>query len=463
MEQVGYFTQIWHGFWAATPIEQIGFLLSLGLTSIFGWVAALFGFHSSQRRINNLIDEVSALKSERDKAERSMTKLASELDNWKPSSWLKEANKERKQGNEERAIAALEGGLERLRIDLSEVAIDVSGYRLSLIVGHNAMEDMQESERLAKLAKLLNPANLVAQALLEEIVLLRGNTQEILSSDFRFLPSSQEEAAPLMEALISAGAEFLVFGHPNVSLRLFRRCTLVALRSGLAQSENGFEASYFTARTLLDLGNDSSAMDVVTSALPDMKTFLGEESRIFLSMKFVEANILSFQGDDLSALKIVNQLVESQVRVFGPDNAQTLSAKFLQARVTSSLQGHERGLPLIQALLPDHSRILGNKNYNVLASRHLELQNLMDAGISEGLLDQLNQLIKDYDEVLGSLSPHSIPTRSIKAQHLAHNHKHAEANVELDSLLIDARQIWGESHPQFIGLQKIIVVNRTKQ
>ena len=445
--------EFWQDFAVASKVEQVGFILSLtGLSAIFGWIMSIFRIRTSRKRIDGLLNEVAALKIERDVAEKASTKIENSLHEWMPSSWLERSQKERTSGNEELAINRLGSGFDKLANSLSEVTIELANHHLSLMVGINAMDDLQQAERFAHLAVLLNPKNKESKYLLEEIIFVRGDTQEIQSHDFSFLPQSQSEAQPLILTLHSAGSQFLMIGRSLIALSIFRRAKRVAERAGLSNSDIGIETIYWLGKALMEVGDLETALTTVTDALPTMETVLTEGHRIYSGAQFLRADILSKLDRNDEALAAVRINIKLQMKSLGSEHSDTLSSRFLEARIVSHLSGWKEGLPLIQSLLPDHIRVLGENDLDVLASKHLEVQNLLEKTIYTGVLDKINDIIVAYDGLIGSPNPRSFATRGLKAQVLALTHNHSACNDELDSLLTDAREFFDLSDRRYEAL-----------
>jgi tetratricopeptide (TPR) repeat protein len=432
-------------------IEKITFvtgLLSLLSLPILSWISVLFRLRSSRKYAADLERVNAALQSQRDHA---LTEAASEREKaarWIPDAWMTAAKHEREQGNEELAIAALRSGFERVRHGMSHTSLALAGHHLSLIVGTEPLANLAEGERHAQLAALLDPDDADAAFLLEDARAIRAEGQgAVVPVATSFLPSSQEEAAAAIEAILTEAERQVEKGLYRVGVRLVRRARLIAKRSGLTRHRLGLQADLDFAAALHLCGKYAEALDVVTTHLPVSRRAAGESDRLTLGFRVLETSLLEGLGFYPEALEKIRILIPSLDGALGVDHPVALAARTGEVEILISLGEARLALGKITPLLEAHRRTFRERDHQMLLARFLEAQALDQFGDHAEARKRIEPLIEDNRKFLGVDHPSGLTVALLGAEICANLGEYPLALSRMQELLPAYSRALGAEHP----------------
>lgn len=442
-------------------IEQVAFvvgLLSLLGLPVLSWLTTLFRLRDSRKHIAGLEAVNASLTIERDRARREAAAERARAGLWMPEGWIGEANSERDQGNEEKAIGVLDAGFERLRQGFAQVCLELAGHHLSLTVGPDPQDHLAEGTRLTNAAKLLDPENADAALLWEEIALDRA--EELDAVPLAFLPSSQDEGLSAIQALNAAGLHHLRRGRYGTAQKIYRRARLISERANLVRSVPGMNASlgeisalddrgaHREASTLLDrflerhhgsshsflliarqseasirfrLGDFPAALETAREAAANIRNAPGWSPDAWLPLKTLEMDILAATGDPQNAYEGIVRVREAAGQIYLKADESTYHSNYyvirsVEARILLALGKYPEAKAILNQVVSKQIEQHGEEENHVLESQ-IALANIdivegrWEAGKEEllrisNLLKrkhfQTHYLIRKIDNILAS-------------------------------------------------------------
>lgn len=498
-----FLIDVWNGFWAADAFNRASFLLSLtGLSVFSGVFGSILTFRRSRHyrdQAQKLLDANADLNRRLESASAEADRLRLEAKQWQPATWLARARMEREQGNEEKAIAAIDEGLARVRPALADCATALAGHHLSLIVGPNAAESLAVGTRFARIACDLAPEDPDAAFLLEEAQLMSGMSVDEVTDTLpgSFLPSDPNAADALIAAILARGATLFAAGHYRIVVRLYIRAELIARRAGFLQDEVGMGVQYKLAQALefagqdavaliklqsllplmersrgaehpdtlaarhLEvsvlnrLGDSAAALTKLRALLPLMESLRGAEHPDMLTTRYLEAHILKDLGDHAAAFVQVKALLPLMERVCGAEHRETLTARYLEAAIVDGLGDHAAALVKVQALLPVHERVHGAEHPKTLIIRHLEAMILDNCGDRAAALAKVQTLLPLQERVRGPQHPGTLTTQSLEADILNGMGAYHEALAKVRAILPVQKRVIGAEHPTTLATRTL--------
>jgi Tetratricopeptide repeat len=425
-------TTIWNQFWEATILEKVGFLSAVvALPSAIAWFGGRFGVKALTHRLDIAKETIERLTKDLALAREKLGKAEAERDALSPDHWLRVSAKEQTQGNEEKAMAVLADGFAGVRSGMAHTALALAGHHLSQVIGSDRAFHLDEGERFARIAALLDPEDADAAALAEEAAMERiddGEDVDVPELRASYLPSDHEEATALIYALCNNANRKRIEGQYRLGYRLARRAELVSRRAGLYDQEWGCLARFWVAQMLDLLGDARAAADTLKSLLLVKERTKGAERRDVFAIRWLEARVLDHLGEHRQALDRLKSLLPVQERVQGAEHRDVLNVRHLEAEVLNNLGEHQQALDSLKSLLPVEERVRGIEHPDILGTRYLEARVLDNLGEYRQALDRLTALLPAYERVLGAEHPDVISARALRDKihvNIAHNNLHA--------------------------------------
>ena len=454
------FPKLWEIISEAKPIEKIALLLGLIpiVGTILGLVYARFSTRSARQQLTNANERIKILEQNRDDAIRAQKAAEAERNALSPDHWLRVADKEQAQGNEEKAMAGLAQGFAGVRAGMAHTALALAGDHLGQVIGPDRAFHLAEGERFARIATLLDPDDRDAAALAEEAAMERiddGEDVDIPELRASYLPSNPNEAKQLIDTLCDYADRKLTEGHYQLGHRLARRAVLVSRRAGLYDQDAGCRARFWVAQMLDVKGDWRAATDIIAALLPISERVLGAEHREVLTTRALEASILNALGEHEAAREKVIALLPILERVLGAEHSDVLSTHYLQAQILDGLGEHEAAREKIIALLPIHERVKGAKHTDVLATRHLEAHILNNLGEREAAREKIIALLPIHERVLGAEHPEVLATHYLEAKILNNLGEREAALAKVIALLPIYEQVQGAEHPDVLATREL--------
>ncbi|PZN71805.1 MAG: hypothetical protein DM484_25560 [Candidatus Methylumidiphilus alinenensis] len=325
------------------PIEQ--------LAAVFGVIVPIAGMlkyvtyqfrlkrvqlHKLQEFNDYLQEQIKALQRELKKKDEAIAGLESQF----PEQWLRQAAKERENGNEERAIRCLREGFKTVREPLSACCLDLAAHHFSLVSDYGN-QHFAEAERLARLAVLLHPSDEATGLFLAEILAVAAEGKYATGN----LPAS--------DALWEEAEDFLQVGKDADSI------------TSIAE----------LARQYYDQGHYQLAVRLFRRAMQMSHRFFGPDTPNTLTLRGNHASALQAAGRYGEALAFSLDLLADRERVCGsehPDVANSFNnlAELYQAlgQYTQADPFYQRSLAIMEkALGPNHPNLAtGLRNYTEL-------------------------------------------------------------------------------------------------
>jgi tetratricopeptide (TPR) repeat protein len=489
------------GFWQAKPLEQAGFLLSLtGLGSVLGFFFGLLGWRSARKRIEGLHADLVAVRKERDLAQKELLAEQRETEKWDPEKWLAQAAREERSGNEEVALGILSRGFDLVRKGMAKTAALLAGHHLSLIVGASPEADLAESERLARIAALLDPENGEVASLLEEVLLIHDDVSLIEPLPASFLPREQREAASVITALQEFIYQESQKGRLRTALRLSRRANLVAVRAGLKElpigravtygyaqqlqmsglhklalatvaplreiqkraklerEPDGLATRYLEVDILYSLGRYDEALALLLPLMeqaPVDLDYYGSHVPLKLILQLLHARILLHAGNPAEALQIGLLLLPARERLEGRESLGALTTRRYIAQIHAALGNTEAAVRELRAVMPSLERLLGidHAEMRVLQALELEFQAPQEGA---SLLPKVEDHIPKLQAAFGARSPRVLRLKMLRAELLLALENRKEALNQLNEIIEAANETVAPTHHLLVAAQEML-------
>lgn len=297
-EFIGFFSSLWRDWLGQSPANRVAIAVTL-LLPIAGWIWSMLRVGSKSQRIDRLEKENASLTQERNAALKSAEQERRFAGQWMPERWLEAAARERRDGNEEKAVEALRIGIANVAPGLASAARELAGHYLSLMAERDPAAALEEAARHARLAVLLEPTDRDVARLMEEIAHARADLGEAVPDEDLAhvpLPSDPDEAGRLIGAILERENHLLTAGKYTLAWRLLSRGVLVARRAGLFDSDVGFVVRQSEARAQSFAGDAAGALEKVRGLLPIQEYVQGAEHPDVLETRFLEARLLWERG-----------------------------------------------------------------------------------------------------------------------------------------------------------------------
>ena len=444
-----FFEVQWQVFLARDPVDQIAIASTIALVVLFPLLGWLWGYRDwkyHRARLENAQaeadEELKILKSD------SFEKWA-EASLWNPADWLTSADRERSEGNDEKATRLLRNGFDNVRTDLAKVTSSLAEHHMGQIDETEDRPHLGTAIRFARLSRFLDPDDKTHAQTLDELLLVWGDAPEaedIPQLDDGSIPTDPVEATSAINSIIGRVQKLSTGGHYQVAERLAARAELIALRSGLFDQPVGCVARYYGALVLHNTGRSLEALEKIRTLLPVMERVQGKEHPNVLATRNLEAQILRATGASSEALEKVRALLPVSERVQGSEHQGLLANRFLEAQLLYATGESEEALEKVRTLLPVMKRAQGKEHPDVLTTRYLEAQLLHATGAPVEALEKVRSLLPVMERVQGKEHPDVLFARNLEAYVLHATGASAEAVQELDRILPVQIRVLGEPH-----------------
>jgi tetratricopeptide (TPR) repeat protein len=445
-----FVSEVARDFWAASALEQTGFVLSLaGVSTVLGVIFSAFRLRNNRSLIDELRRDAAASALERDTAERHAAAERERAQDWMPDRWLHLAQAARQEGDEEHGVEILMEGFDRLRIPLARTTLALAGHHLSQIVGSDPLAHLADGERLARLSALLDPDDTDAAFLVEDAELARtnGDLEAITSLPGSFLPGDAEGVRSTINAINSKAQDFHELGLYRLALRLFRRSLLLARRAELMPDYLGQLIRYKIAESLVHCGLYQEALDTISDLIAIQEDALPSSDEELFRSRIIQAHAVQGLGDPTRALELMTRAIEAFAPVAGNDHPYTLAARIQMICCLLSVGEASQALGASIALLPDVIRVYGKQHPNTLGARHQEACALAMVGESHKAFGRVGLLLEDHRDILGIDHPGTLPTRQLEAELLFELGEHDTAIARMTELCEVVDRVLGPRHP----------------
>ncbi len=468
-EFFGFWPGVWASFWQLSDVEKLTNALALlaPVSVLWGFTVRRFLRSAKQdleEQIEGLKIQNLALESanKRDKAEiAERDARLRELSFAVLSEARKLAEAERRDGNEERAIAKLRDSFETVRPDLTRVCADLSLHHAS-IAADFGNHHLAEAVRLADIALLLTPGDAEAADIRDQLVEIDAETAQNAGAydpldpkwdDARFFmySGSTDEAAPVFEALLAKGIAANEAGHHRRGERILRRACRIGARLYGELDERTLRAAWPWLQALDVLKFANQTLDLSTS----LSRRLQAGTVLRAAADFYRARALHSLGRFSEALEIVNLNIEAWTRLRGRDDRETLANRHLRTLLLSEIGETEKALSEIAVLLPATERVEGKDRPDTLATRLLRAILLQAAGQTNSALADVDALLPIAERVNGPKHPSTLATRQLHAWLLKDSGEPKKALAEVAAILPILERLNGPEHPSTLASRQL--------
>jgi tetratricopeptide (TPR) repeat protein len=416
---INYLQSSWQQFLELKPIEQLSAVFGIGLpiaTLLFAqWKLVTRELrlkreelHKLQELSDNRLQQIKTLQQEAQTKDATIAGLEAQF----PEHWLKQAAKERENGNEERAIRGLRLGFESLREPLSACCLDLAGHHFSLASDYGAAH-FGEAERLARLAALLNPADKDAQAFLLEILAVAAEGH-YAAGDYAGFDTLWEEAEDFLGAgddpasiasIENRARQHYEQGHYRLAVRLYRRLAQMSQRHFGPDSQTTLTLRASLTVALDNAGNYSEALALSQAVLADSERVLGpDHPHVATSLNNLAA-LYEAQGEYAQAEPLFLRSLAIGEKALGPDHPDVAIRLNNLAALYVDQGQYAQAEPLYQRSLAIWERALGHGHPNVAASLN-NLANLYQAQSEYAQAEPLYQrALAIWEKSLGTNHP----------------------------------------------------------
>jgi len=405
-----------------------------------------------EERLSLLNNQVNALKKELDESKQ-----------FNPKTWIEINKEERKNGNEERAIAALRNGVQLTRDALYQSYFELARYHISLYPDQGNTPHLQEADRTARIATLLKPGDKTTQALLVEIdaIMAMKNIQtdqydpdntDITFQTPELYSAIAYDTETIINKLISNSNNNINSGHYMVAERLAYRARLIGLRT-MEDIEPAMQVARFTwADTLSFCGQHTLALSEIETLMTIEEHAYGTDHPNTLATRQLRAGILKSLYRHNDALDEIEKLLQIKERTNDP-NTQLLHS--LRADCLYATGRYEDALAEIELLLPMDEHTYGAEHPNTLFSRASRARILTYMGRYDDALNEIEMLLPIQKHVDGAEHPHTLFSRSIRAEILTNMGHYEDALNEIESVLPIQKTIIGPEHTNTLGMRML--------
>ena len=419
-----------------------------------------------QELSENRSQQINTLQQTVKKSEATIAELESQ----RPDAWLKQAEAERENGNEERAIRLLRTGFESIREPLSACCLDLAAHHFSLVPDYGGRHG-GEAERQARLATLLCPADENSRGLLAEILAVKaesdytsGNEQGYDTAwdevdDFLAIGKHPE----IIDTLGNRAVQYYHLGHYRLAERLFRRLVTMCQRQFGDDSPVTLKMRHLFAMSLGEAGHHhSEALLLFQALLPDQERVIGKDHPDTLKTLNNIASWTGETGDAAGSLALFQALLPDLVGVLGKDHPDMLQTRNSIAVCTAETGDAVGALALLQALLPDQERVLGKDHPDTLRTRNNIASWTGETGDAVGALALSQALLPEWERVLGKDHPDTLRTRSNIAASTVATGDATGALALFQTVLADRERVLGKDHPDTQKTRENIAVLQSR-
>lgn len=328
-----WFTTLWSGFLAMKPVEQASTAFTIGGV-LLGWAVAWWAIATRRLRLKNAeldkLQELSDNRLQQIKNQRNELKEKNEaiaaLEAQLPENWLLQAEKERKDGNEERAIRCLRVGFESICQPLSACCFELATHHFSLVTDYGTPH-FHEAERLARIAMLLAPSDEKRLFLAE--LLAAGAEARYASGDYQTYDAHWGEVSDFLkigtddgsiEALHNAADQHMEQGRYRLAERLLRRLVQIYKRQQGQDAEITLRTRGQHAAAVGQAGRYREALSLCLALLPDLERVLGPDHPDVAQSLNNLANLYRAQGRFAEAEPLMQRALAILERALGPEH-----------------------------------------------------------------------------------------------------------------------------------------------
>jgi len=456
-----YFQNSWGQFTALKSIEQLSVVFTI--CAPLGGVLYTYSeivtrrlrlkseeLHKLQELSENRFQQVQNLLQQLKKRDDTINVLESQL----PDYWLRQAAKERKVGNDERAIKCLRSGFESIREPLTACCLDLASYHFSLVVDYGERH-LDQAECLGRIATLLSTSDKEPQLFLAEVLAVKAEG-ECSSGNYQTYNALWDEVDDFMEigndlekinTLENHAIRYYKNGHYRLAERLFSRVLQIGKRNFGPDSEVTLRVRSWHASSVGNAGRCQEALSLFHDLLPDSECMLGKDHHNTLATRSGIALWTWEAGDAAGALTLFDDLLPDQERILGKNHADTLVTRGNIALLAGVIGDVAGALKLSHALLLDQERVRGKDHPDTLKCRGNVTSWIGQTGDAAGALMLCHALLSDRERVVGKDHPDTLMTRSNIAHWTGQTGDTAGALALCNTLLPDQERILGKEHP----------------
>lgn len=436
------------------PLANVFGIVGISVTSV---LVSFFGLMWPRLRRQEVIRD--NLKKNLRLQDEEIEDLKREIDTlrqYDPHSWLEQAERERKDGNEEKAIVALRSGVMRTSKALHETYLTLARHHVAIYPDQGESLHLQEAERLSQIAALLKPDDKAATWLLEEISetiamenIHRGyyNPHDLYEGTAITGLYGSEWGEEVIIQLLSIARNHYEAGRYIFFERLTHRARSIGLRELGENSKITCRARNRWAFSLYLNSQYFVAKTETEELLFIEKRVLGPHHPSTLATCYLHAQILDSLGRDQEALNKVEELLPLMERVNGTKHPDTLSTRHLHTQILNSLRQHQEALNKAEELLPLMESVQGARHPHTLPTRYLHAEILDNLGQHQGALDKIEALLPIEESVRGEQHPSTLSTRHLHAEILSNLGRNEDALKETEYLLPLMERVRGAEHP----------------
>lgn len=404
----------WNGF--VSLIETFNFfaiICSIGVTaiSVYKWARnknsaeakTLIAANNFNQSLQNELAEIKYLLEQSQKND--------------PHLWFEEAKNAQASGEFGNATKCVRTNIDNIRHILSQCYLELAQFDTTLIDSEEEYQNLYRARREAELAALLDPENVCAKELANQIndlmsVLGYSDISRPDETTTSELHIEVEFSAPIGDAyqtinsLCNRSNEQNNKGHFLIAERLAHRAYILALEFSAYDSNEMLDASVAYANALYNLGRYSEAFSVIESAHKRCSNTI-EETYFGVSPGLnLHVDTLTQLKRADEALELLAQNMPRIVSKYGEASEEVAKFKYYELKMLDELKSYEEIINKGKQVLDSQSMI------KPLSSRH---------DIATGFCHQISgalHCLERYEEAM------SYVDRGIKiAQHgLGENH-----------------------------------------
>jgi tetratricopeptide (TPR) repeat protein len=326
------FQLFYQDFTKTDSVAQWGFVATI-FVPVISFFLILWKFFMRKFRLKDIekqyLDDLCKIREELiNKQQREIeaqTKTINKQSSWFLDVRLQEVKKERKEGNEERAINILRTGVEAIRLDLATCCVELALHDLSLFSEYG-VRYLLEAERMARIAALLHPLDQESQSLLAEILTIESEVEydrsnymasDVLWGEAVDFLGTGDNPKEIMQALGNSAMQFYKRGQYLVAERIYRRTFIMAKRLLGMYNENTLLLRGQQALCIGGSGKYFDALELFKLLLPDTEKVQGKEHPDTLMIRFNIAYWMGEAGDRKQALELSKSLLPDIEKVLG--------------------------------------------------------------------------------------------------------------------------------------------------
>ncbi len=413
---VDFLQNSWQQFYELKAIEQVSAFF--GIVIPFAGMLFAYGQHlTRQLRLQreelhklhelseNRREQIEALQRELKQKDKAIALLESQF----PEQWLKQAAKERENGNEERAIRGLRQGFESLREPLSACCLDLAGHHFSLVSDYGS-QHFAEAERLGQLAVLLRPNDEQTGLFLAEIkaVAAEGKYQ---SGNLPASDALWEEVEDFLQvgkdvdsidAIGELARRHYEQGHYRLAVRLYRRAMQMSQRHFGPDFPITLDLLSWYAGSLSKVGHYSEALALNLELLADRERVYGPEHPDVAASLNNLAELYKAQGQYTRAEPLFQRALAIVEKALGPEHPDVAVHLNNLALLYEAQGQYAQAEPLVQRSLAIWEKALGPDHPNVVTA----------LGNYAGLLRKLDRIAEAEAMEARAVAIQATPTQS---------------------------------------------------